>query len=148
MHKGFTLIELLVTMALIAILVGTYFLVANPAGQLAASRNSERTLNLDALMNAIRQNIADQSNEKFLCAAGSIPATSTPMSSAAGSYDIAPCLVSTYLFSLPFDPSAPDGHYASVSDYDTGYNISVDASGTITLSAPFAELGKTISVSG
>ena len=64
----------------------------------------------------------------------------------AGNYNIAPCLVPIYAFSLPFDPVATSGHYASVSDYDTGYSISIATSGVITLSAPYAELGKTISI--
>lgn len=148
-RKAFTLIEILIVLTLIVLIAATYFLVANPGGQLAAARNDTRSNELQAIMNAVRQNIADQPNGQFACSSGSLP-TSTPevMASAGTStYDIAPCLVPTYLYSLPFDPSAPDGHYASVSDYDTGYTVVINASGTITLAAPYAELGKTIAIS-
>ena len=147
--RGFTLIEILVVVALITLLATTYFLVANPAGQLAAARNTTRSNELQAIMNAIRQNIDDQANGQFSCSSGPLP-TSTPedmASSGTSTYDIARCLVTTYLYTLPYDPSAPGAHYASVSDYDTGYTVMIDASGTITLGAPHAELGKTISVS-
>lgn len=150
MKKGFTLIEILIVITLIVVLATVYFLVANPAGQLASARNSARTNELQAIMNAVRQNIDDQSNGQFSCVAGPLP-TSTPadMASGAGTstYDIAPCLVPTYLYALPFDPSDPNAHYTSAADYDTGYTVVINTSGTITLAAPYAELGKTILVS-
>jgi prepilin-type N-terminal cleavage/methylation domain-containing protein len=147
--KGFTLIEILIVITLIVILAATYFFVANPGGQLASARNSTRSNELQAIMNAVRQNVADQANGQFSCSAGPLPTSSAEMASASGTgtYDIAPCLVPTYLYALPFDPSAPNAHFNSVSDYDTGYTIAINASGTITLAAPYAELGKTISVS-
>lgn len=147
MRRGMTLIEIIVSIAIIVFLVAVYVMVANPAAQLATSRNSERTLELQAVMNAIRQNIADQSNEQFSCAAGPVPTTTTNMASASGSYNIAPCLVPTYgLFTLPVDPSASSAHWTSISDYDTGYAIMMNASGSITLSAPNAELQQTVSI--
>jgi prepilin-type N-terminal cleavage/methylation domain-containing protein len=148
-RRGLTLIELTITITLIAILTTVYLLVANPGAQLASSRNSERTLHLQTLMNAIRQNVADQSNQQFSCpAAGPLPTSTKRMTSAAGAgnYNIAPCLIPIYLFALPVDPSASSSHYNSVTDYDTGYTVSINASGTITLSAPYAELGKTVSI--
>lgn len=147
--KGFTLIELLVVITLMVILATTYFLVANPGGQLAAARNTTRFNELQAIMQAIRSNVGDQANGQFSCSSGPLP-TSTPLDMSSGggtsTYNIAPCLIPTYLYALPFDPSAPGAHYASVSDYDTGYTIMIDSSGTITLNAPSAELGKPISV--
>jgi len=131
------------------ILVAVYFLTANPAGQLASSRNSERLLQLQTIMNAVRQNIADQPAGQFLCASGPMPTSSKRMTSNAGAanYNIAPCIIPTYIFAMPFDPSAAGAHYTLVSDYDTAYTISVSTSGVITLGAPYAELGKTVSVS-
>ncbi len=152
---GFTLIEILVSMALMVILTGVYFMVANPGGQLASSRNSEREFQLQTIMNAIRQNIADQSNEQFSCTAGALPTSTARMSShaGAGNYNIAPCLVvvnnglAAYgIFTMPFDPGASSSYYTSVNDYDTGYDIVANASGNITLSAPYAELNQTVSI--
>ena len=146
MRKGLTLIEVLIAIALVTILTGLYFFVANPAQQLALSRNSERQLQLQAIMNAIRQNIADQSNERFSCVTGPIP-TSTQKMASSGGYNIAPCLVPTYgLFTIPFDPATSTAHWVSVSDYDSGYTIIQNASGSVTLSAPAAELKQTISI--
>jgi prepilin-type N-terminal cleavage/methylation domain-containing protein len=146
-RNGITLIELVITIALIAIITGVYIVAANPAGQLASSRNTKRTSDLQTILLAIRQNIADQSNEQFSCAAGPIPTSTTRMVNATGGYNIAPCLIPTYIFNLPFDPTATSGHYTSNSNYDTGYSISINSStGQITLSAPYAELKKAISI--
>lgn len=144
--KGITLMEIIVATALIAIIAGVGIVVFNPAGQLAVARNSERILHLQAIMNAIRQNIADQRGQSFACASGPIPTSTKRMVSSNG-YDIAPCLVPTYIINLPFDPATSSAHYASLADYDTGYTIARNASTSeITLSAPAAELKKTISV--
>lgn len=154
MRKAFTLIEILVSVVLMTVLVGVYFMFANPAGQLASSRNSERKFQLQAIMNAIQQNIADSQTGQFQCASGPLPTSSIVMSSAGGTstYNIAPCLLppnGSILFTMPFDPAASSSYYNSPSDYNTGYTISINASGTlVTLSAPAAELGKTVSVSG
>lgn len=145
--KGLTLIEIIVSIAVIAIVAGIGITVYNPGGQLAAARNTQRQLHLQALMNAIRQNVADSSTGTFVCSSGTLPTTSTKMTSDNGGYNIAPCLVPTYILATPFDPSASGGRYVSNSDYDTAYNISYSASTTqITLSAPSAELGKVISL--
>jgi prepilin-type N-terminal cleavage/methylation domain-containing protein len=151
-RKAFTLIELVITVSLIAIITGIYFIAANPGGQLASSRNTKRQSDLEAIMLAVRQNIADQGNEQFSCSTGPIPTSTTRMTTANGGYNIAPCIIianGAYgLYSMPFDPNASSAHYTSLADYDTGYSIAANSStGQITLSAPYAELKKTISVS-
>jgi type II secretory pathway pseudopilin PulG len=147
MRKGITLVELILAMGLFALLVSTAFVALNPGGQLASTRNTQRTLHLQALMNSIRQNMADTSGGGFTCAAGPIPTSSMRMASGPGGYDIAPCLVPAYLNTMPFDPSTTTARYLSNTDYDTGYFISRNASsGQITLTAPGAELNKTISI--
>lgn len=147
-RRGLTLIEILIAMALVVITAGIGLLALNPAGQLAASRNTQRQLELQGVMNAVRQNIADQTTGVFSCASGLLP-TSTPkiMASASGSYNIAPCLVPTYLETMPFDPDASSAYYTSNTSYNTGYNIVYNVSTTqITVAAPYAELGKTESI--
>ena len=156
--KGFTLIEIVITMALMAILVGVYFIVANPVGQLKSSRNAERKLQLQTIMNAVRQNIADSPNDQFQCTvSGTLPTSSKRMTSTAGAgnYNIGPCIIgpaNPYLYVLPFDPSASSSHYTSVADYDTGYTISISTSGVVTLTAPYTEtstvMTTTVSISG
>ena len=145
--NGFTLIELIITVTIIAATTVAFLVYLNPTGQLAQSRNSQRSLHLNAILNAVRQNIADNRGA-FSCAVGDIPSTSTKkMAVGAGNYNIADCLSPVYLYGLPFDPATSTAHYTSNADYDTGYAIVKNASsGIITLSAPAAELGQNISV--
>ncbi len=146
---GFTLIEILLVMGIIAILATVVIVAINPGRQFAQARNSQRVSNVNAILNAIGQNIADNRGV-FTCSAGALPQTATIMKSAGG-YDIVDCISPTYLPSLPVDPNAPQAHYTSNADYSTEYSIEQDpATNRITVSAPFAldpgELNQTISV--
>ncbi|MDO8537034.1 MAG: type II secretion system protein [bacterium] len=144
---GFTLVELVVTMAIVIILVVSAIAILDPVRQFAQGRNTQRKANLNVILGAIGQNLSDNKGT-FSCSSGAVPTTTKRMASVATStnYNIAPCLVTTYLNSLPYDPSTSSAHWASVSDYDTGYTILQDAtSGHITVSAPAAELSSTIS---
>lgn len=147
-QRGFTLVEILIVLALIAILVGAVLVALNPGRQFANARNSTRYSHLNAIMNAISSN-AVENNGVFTCAsAGAIPATTTEMGSGTGLYNVAPCLVTEYLSSLPFDPSDTDASWTSEASYATGYTISQDATtDIITVTAPSAELSQTISIS-
>lgn len=146
MKKGFTLIELLIVIALIAILAAAIIIGLNPARQFSQARNSQRWSHVNALMNAVNQNVADN-NGTWTCSDGDLPATATNMGLLAADYDICDCLVTTYMSSLPFDPSASGASYTSCADYNTGYTIAQDAGGRITVAAPSAEVGVAISVS-
>ncbi len=143
-HKGFTLLELLIVMALIAILAGIVIAALNPARQFANARNSDRYAHLNTIMNAISANMAEH-NGSFSCATA-IPSTATDMGTGASQYNIGPCLVTNYLSSMPFDPSASGAHWTSVTDYDTGYDIVQGSDGRITVNAPAAENSVTISL--
>lgn len=146
-ESGFTLIEILLVMGIIAILAAVVIVAINPARQFAQARNSQRTSNVFSILNAVSQNMADNQGV-FTCAgAGTIPATATVI--AVSGYDIAGCLVPTYVPSLPFDPSAQGAHFTSGADYNTGYTIVRDSNtGRITVAAPEAlqpsELNKDI----
>lgn len=145
MRRGFSLIELLIGITLIAVIGGLIIVSLNPVGQIGAARNNQRTANLNTLINAISQNMAENRGT-FSCASGAIPTSTTKMAIGVGNYNIAPCLIPFYIPAMPFDPSASGAHYTSVTDYDSGYTIVQNASGTVTLSAPSAEFGKIISV--
>jgi hypothetical protein len=103
---------------------------------------------VNTILNGIRENIADNRTGLFTCSSGDIPSSSKRMATGAGNYDIAGCLIPTYLPILPFDPATSSAHYTSPSDYDTGYYvIKATSTGVITITAPAAELKQTISVS-
>jgi hypothetical protein len=52
-----------------------------------------------------------------------------------GTFDLAPCVVPIYISSLPYDPIVSGAHFNGISDYDTGYFISVDNQGRVTASS-------------
>jgi type IV pilus assembly protein PilA len=136
-QKGFTLIELLVVIGIIAILASVVIVALNPARQFSQARNTQRSANVNAILNAMGQNMVDNRGV-WTCAGtnrGALP-TSTPktIASGTGNYDMLGCIVPTYISSLPIDPQT--GVYTSDSDYTTGYTVVADTAGRITIAAP------------
>ena len=130
--KGFTLIELLVVIGIIAILAAIVIIAVNPGRQFAQSRNAQRESNVQSILNAIHQSSADNDGNLPTDNAGAAIAT-CPATTGASSLSTA--LVTTYLSAIPTDPTAGGD-----------YTVCQDASGRVTIAAPGAELGVTISV--
>lgn len=147
-RKGFTIAEVVIGVMVFAAVVVVGITLMNPSGQLKLGRNSERNSHINSILNAVRQNIADN-RSGFSCAAGLLPTTTKRMASGAGTstYNIAPCLVPVYMDRLPYDPGTTTAYFTGVADYNSGYSILQSTStGQITVSAPYAEAGKVISV--
>lgn len=142
---GFTLIEILIVIGIIAVLAAVVLVAVNPSRQFKLARDAQRVSNVNAILNTVGQNIAEN-HGIFTCAATAttIPATSTIIKSTGG-FDLARCVVPAYISTLPYDPSASGAHYASSTDYDTGYSISMDAQGRVTASST-GEITPAISV--
>jgi type IV pilus assembly protein PilA len=140
--RGFTLIEILLVLGIIAILAGIVLVAINPARQFKQARDSQRVSNVNAILNAIGQNIADHRGT-FTCdgtavvlplAPGAVMRSSAAGGGAGASFDIEPCLVPVYLAQLPHDPSVTQPGAAG--EYDTGYTVSRDEdTDRITISA-------------
>ena len=131
-RQGFTLIELLVVIGIIAILAVIVLVAVNPARQFAQARNAQRSNDTSTILNGAHQNAVDHNgilpNDNAGAAIASCPATTAAAT-------MSTALVPTYVSTMPADPS-------NVSDY----TLCQDASGRLTVNAPGAELGATISV--
>ena len=59
LQKGFTLIELLVVIGILAVLLAITLIAINPAKQFAQANNTQRSSDVNAILNAINQYMAD-----------------------------------------------------------------------------------------
>ena len=136
-NKGFTLIEILVVIGIIAILAAIVIIAINPARQFAQARDSQRVSNVNSILNAIGQNVADNKGT-FTCAA-TIPPTATDIGTGSGFINIEACLVPTYIPAMMMDP-------VGGTSADTKYQVTQDATTKrITVSAT-PEIATSISV--
>jgi len=137
-EKGFTLLEVLLVVAIIGILAGIVIFALNPNKQLGDSRNSQRKSDVNTILSAVYQYAIDT---------GSIPSTITTTSTevcktsvCAGLIDLGVLTASgKYLVSIPSDPTG-------ASTNGSGYRILKDVNNRVTVSAPSAENGVTVSV--
>ncbi len=145
--RGFTLIEILIVIGIIAVLAAIVIVAINPARQFAQARNTQRWSGINAILNAVHQNIVDNKGS-FNCSAGDIPTHALVyMNRDPGGFDICSCLVPTYLAEMPYDPNKSGASYVSCSSYSTAYQIQKDSTTSrITVKAPWAELSETIKV--
>lgn len=142
--KGFTLLEVLLVVAIIAILAGIVIIAINPGKNLGDTRNSQRSADVTTILNGVYQYSLDNN--------GSLPTGITTTATEICATGAASCtglvdlgVVTTngkYLVSMPKDPQCS----TTCATNGTGYKISKDTNGRITVVAPAAEQSKTISV--
>lgn len=141
--KGFTLIELLVVIGILAVLLAIVLIAINPARQFAQANNTQRSSDVNSILNAVHQYMADNSGTP---PAGIPTGTALEISSATAA-NICAALVPVYIAALPVDPGSsatPVTDCAAVGGYATGYTIVRSATDSrITVAAPGTELGGT-----
>ncbi len=125
-NKGFTLIEILVVIGIIAILATIVIIAINPARQFAQARNTQRLSNINTILNAVGQNIADN---KGLWSCGTVYFNATPASIGTAGKDLGTCLATYISAGIPNDPE-------SVGPADTLYTIATSTTGQFTICAP------------
>ncbi|MES2023884.1 MAG: prepilin-type N-terminal cleavage/methylation domain-containing protein [Patescibacteria group bacterium] len=152
--QGFTLIEILIVIGIIAVLASIVIVAINPAKQFAQARNTQRQSNVETILNAIGQRIAD--NKGTFDGDFTVGATPyhCPVLSSGNTYNITTtntstvvaesfsptvvlgtvglgCLTPTYVSTFPEDPVTASG-------INTGYTLGVDSINRITICAPAA----------
>jgi len=139
-EKGFTLIEVLLVVAIIAILAGIVILAINPNKQLGDTRNSQRQSDINTILNATYQyGVDNQGNLPTGITTTPTDICATGASSCTGLVDLTVLTTNgKYVVAMPKDPKTG-------TTTDTHYQISLDANNRVTVSAPDAEQGKTIS---
>jgi prepilin-type N-terminal cleavage/methylation domain-containing protein len=147
-QKGFTLLEILLVVAAIAILAGIVILAINPSKQLGETHNAQRRTDVNTILSATYQYSIDND--------GSLPSTiptsstcaatatnevcKTDAASCTGLVDLSDLTTDEeYIVSVPTDPTGESTNGA-------GYHIAQSSNGRVTVCAPDAEQGATISV--
>jgi len=146
--SGFTLLEILLVVAAISILAGIVIIAINPSKQLGDTRNAQRRADVNTILNAVYQVALD--NNGILPASiqtGTCGSSATSEICRTGVTCASPFRVDLssttanekYIVAVPTDPS-------SSTTEGSGYFIVKTASSRVTVCAPGAEQGASISV--
>ncbi|HEY4476873.1 MAG TPA: prepilin-type N-terminal cleavage/methylation domain-containing protein [Candidatus Paceibacterota bacterium] len=154
---GFTLIELLIVIAIIAILAGVVFVSLNPLKRFQDARNASRWTDTTAVLSAIKVDQVDNGGAYLTSVTGLTAGTNYMIGTAVTGCNVAACTqvvasancvdlagLSTegYLARVPVSPAG----VGTWTDSLTGYYLSRNTNGSITVGACDAEDGETITV--
>ena len=166
--SGFTLIELLIVIAIIAILAGVVFVSLNPLKRFQDARNASRWTDTTAILSAIKVDQVDNGGSYFTALNAAPPTiyparnymigTAVTGCSQSAGVPLASCPSGAtttdscinlqelsdqgYLAKIPVSPNGTGTWDATLS----GYYLSKNANGSVTVGACDAEGGGTITV--
>ena len=150
--RGFTLIELLVVIGILAVLLAITIIAINPARQFASANNTARRSAVTQVLNALGTYVAENQGLLPASVSGLTVGTVTAIN-ATNFAALCAQLVPAYISALPTDPTLSDANGIEAVDcavapptWNTGYSLSRDVNNRITVVAPSAENGATISV--
>jgi len=135
---GFTLVELLLAIGIVAVLASITIAAMNPNKQIRDARNAQRRSDVNTILNAVYQYMLDYEGQmppgigtesKGICKA----------SASCNNGVSSDPLIGDYISDMPADP------IADATGTGTDYFIFQDNFGRITITAPNAELGISIS---
>ena len=148
-RAGFTLIELLVVMAILAVLMALVLVAVNPARQTQQANNTKRRTDVNTIVNGVNQYAADNKAlpsgisttiQLIGTGGGTCSIVACGGETPSGCYDLGGVIATTYIASMPYDPTTG-------SDSNTRYGIKKSASNNrVTVRACDAELSATIEV--
>ena len=156
--KGFTLIELLIVIAIIAILAGVVFVSLDPTKRFLDARNASRWTDVTAILSAIKVNQVDLggsytstinaltvgNNNYILGTAASGCDAGCSVTTQATCLDIGALVTGGYLGKMPVSPKGSGD--TDWSTTKTGYYLSKNTNGSITVAACSAEASPTVTV--
>lgn len=162
--KGFTLIELLVALTIVTILAVSVFAALNPAQRLKDSKDARRFTDVDQILTAIHQSIVDNkgtfptnfpsagtikqlgTGDATTCTAtvGTNVATQcTGVTTACADLMTGGQSLASYLASMPIDPVGG----TTATSAKTGYTVTRDSNGIVTVKACHADGASPITAS-
>ena len=144
-ERGFTILELVVVGFFLLLCIGGSFVLIHPKDFGAQRRDAARLQDVAQMMQVLNRYVADNGQLP-----ADLPAKTTNIGNQQGEVDLCKDFTA-HLTDIPMDPLAggeQSSKNCASSDavYTTGYAIVKSSNNTVTISAPYAEMGDKISL--